>query len=441
MKPSRVRNIAEWSLADRCLLAAAIVLVFACTYTFAVGYYVRHPRLVDYVDYEFVTSVFHFMQYVFVGGWLAFIVLALLVRRTAPELPLLPYLLAQLYGVGFGIASYWLGHYTSLFTGVTIMSGTAIGLVLLERRPVLFGVGSYLAIVMVTTIAEQLGMIPYAPVFTGSPVRDGRLSGWWLATIGGVTMVLVVAVIAIVDYIVRQWRARERELEQTSEQLARASELVSRYVAAQVAEQIFAGNYSAVDKHERRKLTLFFSDIKGFSALADRLEPEETSQLLKEYFSEMTAIALRYGATIDKFIGDALMVFFGAPTVTEDRDNALRAVRMAVAMQQRVGELSAKWMQDGLLTDGPFQIRIGINSGIASVGNFGSKERMDYTAIGRQVNLAARLQVDSDPGKILLSHSTWVLVKDHVACTEKGEIHVKGMERAVRAYEVDQAAT
>ena len=155
----------------------------------------------------------------------------------------------------------------------------------------------------------------------------------------------------------------------------------------------------------------------------------------------MTAIALRYGATIDKFIGDALMVFFGAPTVTEDRDNALRAVRMAVAMQQRVGELSAKWGQDGLLTDGPFQIRIGINSGIASVGNFGSKERMDYTAIGRQVNLAARLQVNSEPGKILLSHSTWVLVKDHVACTEKGEIHVKGMERAVRAYEVDQAAT
>jgi class 3 adenylate cyclase len=113
---------------------------------------------------------------------------------------------------------------------------------------------------------------------------------------------------------------------------------------------------------------------------------------------------------------------------------------MALDMQERVTGLSARWRDHGLL-EASFQIRIGINSGVASVGNFGSKERMDYTAIGRQVNIAARLQVYCEPGKILLSHATWVLVKDRVACTEKGEIPVKGMERPVKVYEVSPRTT
>jgi len=170
--------------------------------------------------------------------------------------------------------------------------------------------------------------------------------------------------------------------------------------------------------------------------MADRMEPEDTSRFLNEYLSEMTAIARRYDATVDKFIGDALMVFFGAPVATEDRDHALRAVRMATAMQERVAELSAKWIGEGLLIEGPFETRIGINSGVASVGNFGSKDRLDYTAIGRQVNLAARLQVNCEPGKVLLSHSTWALIKDEIACVPKGEIQVKGIQNPVKVYEV-----
>jgi len=128
------------------------------------------------------------------------------------------------------------------------------------------------------------------------------------------------------------------------------------------------------------------------------------------------------------------MIFFGAPTATHDRDRALRAVRMAIEMQARLAELRTKWEHEGI--EEPFQIRIGINTGVASVGNFGSKGRVDYTATGRQVNLAARLQVNCDPDKILLSHSTWSLAQDDIACIAKGEIQVKGFHQPVKVYEV-----
>jgi adenylate cyclase len=234
--------------------------------------------------------------------------------------------------------------------------------------------------------------------------------------------------------VIERWHHHEDQLVQTTDQLARANDLISRYVAAQVAEQIRLGNYDAVDRQDRRRLTLFFSDIKGFTEVADHVEPEELSEILNEYFAEMTVIADRHGATIDKFMGDAMMVFFGAPVATHDRDHALRAVRMAMGMQGRMAALHQRWQERGILD--PFQIRIGINTGVASVGNFGAPGRMDYTAIGRQVNLAARLQVSCEPGKILLAHSTWVLVRDEIECVPKGDIQVKGIRDSVMVYEV-----
>src|SRR5439155_17171780 len=126
----------------------------------------------------------------------------------------------------------------------------------------------------------------------------------------------------------------------------------------------------------------------------------------------MVLIAEQYGATVDKFIGDGLMIFFGAPLDPHEPNHAVRAVRMAMAMQHRIPALRERWRRRGF--EEPLEIRIGINTGIASVGAFGARGRMDYTAIGRQVNLAARLQVACDPERILISHSTWVLVKDEI---------------------------
>jgi class 3 adenylate cyclase len=168
------------------------------------------------------------------------------------------------------------------------------------------------------------------------------------------------------------------------------------------------------------------------------MEPEDLSRVLYEYLDEMTAIAERHGGTVDKFMGDGIVIFFGAPAMMNDANQALQAVAMAVAMQARMAELREKWLREGV--EEPFEIRIGINTGVASVGSFGARGRMDYTAIGRQVNLAARLEASCVPGRILISHSTWALVQDQVACLPRGEVQLKGFHHPVKVYEVASPA-
>lgn len=220
---------------------------------------------------------------------------------------------------------------------------------------------------------------------------------------------------------------RSRTLEALSAKLA-------KFLAPQLYRMLFSGEKGAEVASQRKKLTVFFSDIAGFTETTDLLESEELTSLLNQYLREMSAIALEHGATIDKFIGDAIMLFFGDPESRGAREDALACVRMAVAMQRRMRDLQAEWRERG--QEHVFQLRIGINTGFCTVGNFGSNDRVDYTIIGNEVNLAARLQTHADLGGILLSHETWALVKDAVLAEETGTITVKGFPRPVRTHRV-----
>src|SRR6266487_3278803 len=148
----------------------------------------------------------------------------------------------------------------------------------------------------------------------------------------------------------------------------------------------------------------------------------------------MSKIALDHGATIDKYIGDAIRAFFGDPETKGVKEDAIDCVNMAVAMQRRMRELQFEWRDAGL--EKPFQLRIGINTGYCTVGNFGSEDRMDYTIIGNEVNLASRLQSHADLGGILVSHETYALVKDIVLAEERDPIQAKGFAKPVRNYKV-----
>jgi len=180
---------------------------------------------------------------------------------------------------------------------------------------------------------------------------------------------------------------------------------------------------------------MFFSDIKDFTRTTDALEPEDMGELLNEYFSCMNDIIQKYEGTLANITGDALFVFFGAPDRTDDRDHALRCVRMAMEMQQKMQALQKKWFSEGI--EYPLQIRCGISTGMATVGSFGSGQRSEYSAMGMQVNLASRLESACRAGGILISHSTWALIKDKVDCRSKEAIEAKGFSRPVRAYEVN----
>jgi len=152
------------------------------------------------------------------------------------------------------------------------------------------------------------------------------------------------------------------------------------------------------------------------------------------YLTEMSKIALEYGATIDKYIGDAMVLFFGDPETKGTKEDAKACVIMAVAMQRRMRELEQEWRDGGL--DRPFQIRIGISTGFCTVGNFGSQDRMDYTIIGSGVNLAARLEASAEPGGILIAHETYSLAGDIVMAEEQPPLTVKGFDKPIHCYKI-----
>ena len=209
---------------------------------------------------------------------------------------------------------------------------------------------------------------------------------------------------------------------------------LSKYLSPQVYESIFSGKKNAIIEASRKKLTVFFSDIKGFTEITDRLEPEVLSSLLNNYLNEMSKIALKYGGTIDKFVGDAILIFFGDPETKGEKEDAIACVSMAIEMRKRMQFLRAQWENQGI--SNPLEIRIGINTGYCNVGNFGSEDRLDYTIIGGEVNLASRLESNAKTGEILVSHETFAFIKEDITCEKKEEINVKGIAHKIQTYQV-----
>jgi adenylate cyclase len=207
---------------------------------------------------------------------------------------------------------------------------------------------------------------------------------------------------------------------------------LSKYLSPQVYSSIFSGAQSVEIASKRKKLTVMFSDIAGFTETTDTLESEELTALLNNYLTEMSSIALEHGATIDKYIGDAIMVFLGDPETLGVKEDAVACVNMAIAMQRRMRELQSQWRDRGM--ENPFQLRIGINTGYCTVGNFGSEDRMDYTIIGNEVNLAARLQTLAGLGEVVIAHETFSLVSDTVRAREQEPTVVKGFAKPIRNY-------
>ncbi len=229
-------------------------------------------------------------------------------------------------------------------------------------------------------------------------------------------------------------KEREEQLTEKSNALQQLSTQLAKYLSPQVYDSIFSGKQEVKLVSQRKRLTVFFSDIARFTETTERLESEDLTHLLNHYLTEMSQIALAHGATIDKYVGDAILIFFGDPETRGVKEDALACVKMALEMRTRMAELQETWRAAGI--EEPMRCRMGINTGVCTVGNFGSEDRMDYTIIGGDVNLASRLESACPPSEILISYETHAHVKDVVCCEEHGSIDVKGIAYPVSTYRV-----
>ena len=227
----------------------------------------------------------------------------------------------------------------------------------------------------------------------------------------------------------------QKKLSVANAKLANFSAKLSKYFSPEVYNSLFTGELDVKVQTQRKLLTIFFSDLEGFTELTERLEPEVLTELLTHYLTEMSKIALRWGGTIDKYIGDAIMIFFGDPASKGEKSDAVNCVRMAMEMVDQLAEVRAIWKDKGLAL--PLNARMGIHTGICTVGNFGSEDRLDYTVIGNGVNLASRLESNAKPNSILISEDTYLHVRSEINCSKNNTIKVKGVSYPVQTYKVE----
>lgn len=222
-------------------------------------------------------------------------------------------------------------------------------------------------------------------------------------------------------------------LTEKSEKLETIANRLAKYLSPQVYQSIFSDKIIDGETYKRKNLTVFFSDIASFTDLSDTLEPERLAELINTYLSDMTEIAIRNGGTIDKFIGDAIMVFFGDPESNGEEMDALRCLKMAFEMQEKIKSISRIWQSKKGIPGG-LNVRMGIATGYCTVGNFGSNQRLDYTALGSPVNMAARLQTICPLGEVLITQATANILSDKVKSEFFDDFNIKGFSKPVPVY-------
>ena len=221
----------------------------------------------------------------------------------------------------------------------------------------------------------------------------------------------------------------EQRVEEQVTQLERLSRL-KRFFSPQLAELIVTGGADDPLKTHRQEVTVVFLDLRGFTAFAETAEPEEVMGVLREYHAEMGKLILKHEGTLERFTGDGMMVFFNDPVSVDNP--AERAIRMALAMRDRVTELIVKWRKLGYELD----FGVGIAQGYATIGAIGFEGRLDYGAIGTVTNLASRLCGEARPGQILISQRLLGGVDELVEAEPAGELSLKGFHRPIAAHNI-----
>jgi len=273
------------------------------------------------------------------------------------------------------------------------------------------------------------GLLAYAMAWVGFPVGDGELSTFAVSAHSAAVLIYVFLNAAMGYQAMKKISSLRQEIQSLNQEIK--EQVLVRYLPAEMVDDIFSGKIEMDHEPHSQTITVLFSDLSGFTKLGEQLSPKDYAAQLNEYLTFMNDIIFGNLGTVDKFMGDAIMVMFGAPKEMPPYMQAQRAVTCARAMQHGLTSLNEQWAKRGLPA---LSQRIGIHQGTAVVGNFGSEKRSDYTCIGSAVNLASRIETACEVGQVYVSQSIHELLPDE--SEEAGQFELKGIEGKTSLYKL-----
>jgi class 3 adenylate cyclase len=423
-----IGNPLEWRYVNKLLLFLGIqIVVFS-----AFNVYARIVLTTVGSKHAFIApsnfKVFIWINEFFVLFFIAVFICSLWLRKFNPDNRWIVYISAIAISIQDSIWSCGIGHSTNPFTFLVFFILLLTGFLFFDFYFSIIVAFSWLSVLGLHIFAEQVNLISYAWVFTKAPFDNGLLDTMWLAGGIGFGLLFVGAEFILFYYVIRKWRQRERQVSELSNLLKK---MFGRYLSTEVMESLIENPAALELGGEKRRVAIMMTDLRGFTALSEKLDPEQVVQMLNSYFEVMVDTIYKYEGTINEFIGDALLVIFGAPH--ELHDSAQRSIGCAIEMQNAMGEVNRKNVLNGLPE---LEMGIGINEAEVIVGNIGSSKRSNYTAIGSGVNMASRIESCTVGGQILISESVMKAVGDQLRIDNHQEVFAKGAEHPINVYEV-----
>ena len=422
----RVGNPLEWNTVDKCLLIICFWMLIAPLTSLLIHHFISYPAKVPFLDPVVMKKVMP-LGWGFGVAWSILLVVGLQLRHRRSENRTFAYVTVLLWWGQEAFAAVCLGPLTTPAAMVLLGQGV-LALLLFEMPVVLLGLGFALLLVVGSIIASQYGLFPYAPLMAAPLYDGGKITNLWVLLLGSVYLFAYFGFLSLSVYIITRWRNREARL---ADLTAMLKKMFGRYLSTEVMNSLIENPLTLELGGERRKVTIMMTDLRGFTALSERLEPERVVQMLNAYFEVMVDLVIQYNGTINEIIGDALLVVFGAPQEMQDRSQ--RAVACAISMQNAMAKVNEENRAQGLPE---LEMGIGLNEAEVIVGNIGSSKRSNYTVIGSGVNMASRIESYTIGGQVLISESVKRKIGEILRIDYKKDVIPKGAETSITIYEV-----
>jgi len=422
------RNPLEWCMVDRCILLIALYCFAGGVSNFVIGigvsmYFDRMP----WANWAFVQSYYQINRIIGMP-LILLLIIGLWLRRRSPQNRAFAYTLIQYNAIHMSLVCYAFGPVTHPGPFLLSMALGTLNFLLFEPALALPWLGTFTVVIVGSTIATWAGLIPYAPLYSSSPFAGGKIETFYFLGTTAFVIMIFVLMLFLISYIFARWRAREAKVEEMTVLLKK---MFGRYLSTEVMTSLIE-NPSALELGgERRRVTIMMTDLRGFTALSERLQPEQVVQMLNVYFEVMVEVVFKYNGNINEIIGDALLIIFGAPQEMPDR--AQRAIACAIEMQNAMAKVNKENRIQGLPE---LEMGIGLNETEVIVGNIGSSKRSKYAVVGSGVNMTSRIESYTVGGQILISDSVRNEAGKILRIDKQREVLPKGAQTPLTIYEV-----